>query len=116
MAVAREDRAPEHPRRVVGVMHPAFRSLQNREGGELFDRLFDPGARKYHTGGYLRNGEVVWPLARLLPDPPSPWVVDPAGQVVSRDVNVVATDRCSVPHQTSLSQCRNVLRSDGVNF
>ena len=98
MAVVREDRAPEHSARVVGVVHPAFRPLQNREGGELFDRLFDPGARKYHTGGYLRNGEVVWPLARLLPDPPSPWVVDPAGQVVRRDVNVVATDRCSVPH------------------
>ena len=65
MAVVREDRAPAHPQRVVGVVHPGFRPLQNREGGELFDRLFDPGARKYHTGGYLRNGEVVWLLARL---------------------------------------------------
>jgi len=65
MAVVREDRALEHPERVVGVVHPGFRPLQNCEGGELFDRLFDPGARKYHTGGYLRNGEVVWLLARL---------------------------------------------------
>ena len=68
MAVVREDRAPEHPERVVGVVHPGFRPLQNCEGGELFDRLFDPGARKYHTGGYLRNGEVVWLLARLPED------------------------------------------------
>jgi phage/plasmid-like protein (TIGR03299 family) len=68
MAVVREDRAPKQPGRVVGVVHPAFRPLQNREGGELFDRLFDPGTRKYHTGGYLRNGEVVWLLARLPED------------------------------------------------
>ncbi len=53
---------------MVGVVHPGFRPLQNREGGELFDRLFDPGTRKYHTGGYLRNGEVVWLLARLPED------------------------------------------------
>jgi phage/plasmid-like protein (TIGR03299 family) len=68
MAVVREDRAPKQEGRVVGVVHPAFRALQNREGGELFDRLFHPGARKYHTGGYLRNGEVVWLLARLPED------------------------------------------------
>jgi phage/plasmid-like protein (TIGR03299 family) len=68
MAVVREDRALEHPERVVGVVHPAFRPLQNREGGELFDRLFDPGTRKYHTGGYLKSGEVVWLLARLPAD------------------------------------------------
>lgn len=65
VAVVRRDRSPGEPGRVVGVVHPEFRPLQNREGGELFDRLFDAGARKYHTGGYLRNGEVVWLLARL---------------------------------------------------
>jgi phage/plasmid-like protein (TIGR03299 family) len=68
MAVVRDDRGPDHPERVVGVVHPGFRPLQNREGGELFDRLFHPGARKYHTGGYLRSGEVVWLLARLPED------------------------------------------------
>jgi phage/plasmid-like protein (TIGR03299 family) len=68
MAVVREDRAPKQEGRVVGVVHPAFRPLQNREGGELFDRLFHAGARKFHTGGYLRNGEVVWLLARLPED------------------------------------------------
>jgi phage/plasmid-like protein (TIGR03299 family) len=68
MAVIRKDRAPKQDGRVVGVVHPAFRPLQNREGGELFDRLFHPGARKYHTGGYLRSGEVVWLLARLPED------------------------------------------------
>ena len=68
VAVIREDRAPKQDGRVVGVVHPAFRPLQNREGGELFDRLFHPGASKYHTGGYLRNGEVVWLLARLPED------------------------------------------------
>jgi phage/plasmid-like protein (TIGR03299 family) len=67
-AVVRSDRGPGHPARVVGVVHPGFRPLQNREGGELFDRLFYPGSRKYHTGGYLRDGEVVWLLARLPDD------------------------------------------------
>jgi phage/plasmid-like protein (TIGR03299 family) len=68
VAVARRDREPGDPNRVLGVVHPEFRPLQNREGAEIFDRLFDPGARKYHTGGYLRNGEVVWLLARLPDD------------------------------------------------
>lgn len=67
-AVVREDRAAGHPGRVVGVVHPGFRPLQNREGGALFDRLFHAGMRKYHTGGYLRRGEVVWLLARLPED------------------------------------------------
>jgi len=68
MAVVREDRESKDPKRVVGVVHPGFRPLQNREGGKLFDRLFDPGTRKYHTGGYLKSGEVVWLLARLPAD------------------------------------------------
>ena len=68
VAVVRRDREPGDPNRVVGVVHPEFRPLQNREGAQIFDRLFDAGARKYHTGGYLRNGEVVWLLARLPDD------------------------------------------------
>lgn len=52
-------------RRVLGVVHPDFRPLQNREGAEMFHRLLDVGERRYHTGGYLRSGEVVWLLARL---------------------------------------------------
>lgn len=65
VAVVRDDLPPGAPERLLGVVHPDFQLLQNREGATLFDRLFDPGAAKYHTGGYLKQGEVVWLLARL---------------------------------------------------
>lgn len=51
--------------KVIGVVHPGFQPLQNRQGAEVFDAIFGRGERVYHTGGYLGNGEVVWLLARL---------------------------------------------------
>jgi phage/plasmid-like protein (TIGR03299 family) len=63
--VVRTDVPRGDHRRVLGVVHPDFRPLQNREGAEMFHRLLDVGERRYHTGGYLRSGEVVWLLARL---------------------------------------------------
>lgn len=68
VAVVREDRDPGNPGRVVGVVHPGFRPLQNREGAMMFDALFGQGKQVYHTGGYLKQGEVVWLLARLPND------------------------------------------------
>ncbi len=65
MAVVRKDRQPGEAGRVIGVVHPGFVPLQNREGVELFDSLLGKSERLYHTGGYLKNGEVVWLLARL---------------------------------------------------
>lgn len=65
VAVVRDDQKPGDPNRVVGVVHPGFRPLQNREGAELFDSLLGRGRRVYHTGGYLRHGEKIWLLARL---------------------------------------------------
>ena len=50
---------------VLGVVHPGFVPLQNRQGAEVFDAIFGRGERVYHTGGYLGQGEVVWLLARL---------------------------------------------------
>jgi phage/plasmid-like protein (TIGR03299 family) len=64
-AVVRTDLPQCDERRVLGVVHHGFRPLQNREGAALFHRLFDLDEQRYHTGGYLRNGEVVWLLARL---------------------------------------------------
>ena len=64
-AVARKDRGPGDPGRVLGVVHPDFLPLQNRSGAELFHSLLDLGEQRYHTGGYLRDGEVVWLLAKL---------------------------------------------------
>ena len=76
-AVARRDRRPGDPGRILGVVHPGFVPLQNRTGAELFHRLLDLGDARYHTGGYLRDGEVVWLLARL----PGEIVVTPDDRV-----------------------------------
>ncbi|MGZ5434820.1 MAG: DUF932 domain-containing protein [Pyrinomonadaceae bacterium] len=65
MAVVRRDREPGDPSRVLGVVHPGFKPLQNRDGARIFDSLIGHGKRIYHTGGYLGDGEVVWLLARL---------------------------------------------------
>ncbi len=68
LAVVRSDCPPGHPDRVLGVVQPGFRPLQNEEGIELFDTLIGRKQRVYHTGGYLGNGGVVWVLARLPVD------------------------------------------------
>jgi phage/plasmid-like protein (TIGR03299 family) len=68
VAVVRDDIAAGQPGRVLGIVHPDFRPLQNAEGAGIFDRLFDAGANKYVTGGYLGAGERVWLQARLPQD------------------------------------------------
>ncbi|MFZ4540026.1 DUF932 domain-containing protein [Propionivibrio sp.] len=65
VAVVRTDRKPGESGRVVGVVHPGFQPLQNREGARMFDALIGQGEAIYHTGGYLKNGEVIWLLAKL---------------------------------------------------
>lgn len=67
-AVVRKDRLPGEKGRVLGVVHPAYQPLQNRQGAKLFDNLIGPGQDIYHTGGYLKHGEVVWLLARFPED------------------------------------------------
>ena len=64
-ALVRSDRLPGEDRRVVGVAHRAFKPIQNRDAGMLFDAIFGQGKRVYHTGGYLGDGEVVWLLAKI---------------------------------------------------
>lgn len=68
VAVVRQDRQPDDPGRVVGVVHPGFEPLQNRQGAMIFDALMGQGQPIYHTGGYLKNGEVIWLLAKLPRD------------------------------------------------
>jgi len=65
LAIVRDDIKPGQPGRVLGAVHPNFKVLQNRDGAELFDSLFGKGAGVYHTGGYLKKGEVVWLMAKL---------------------------------------------------
>lgn len=68
VAVVRKDKAPGATDRVVGVVHPGFQPLQNRQGAQMFDALLGQGQPLYHTGGYLRSGEVIWLLAKLPND------------------------------------------------
>ena len=68
VAVVRRDKCPGETGRVVGVVHPGFRPLQNRQGAIMFDALLGQGRAVYHTGGYLRNGEVTWLLAKMPAD------------------------------------------------
>jgi len=63
VAVVRDDRGAGEVGRVLGVVHPGYRLLQNRAGLEIFDELL--GGGKYETGGYLRQGEVIWLQAAL---------------------------------------------------
>ncbi|HME44528.1 MAG TPA: DUF932 domain-containing protein [Syntrophorhabdales bacterium] len=65
MAIVRLDRKPGNSGRTLGVTHRGFKPLQNREGALIFDAIFGRQKDVYHTGGYLKNGEVVWLLAKL---------------------------------------------------
>jgi phage/plasmid-like protein (TIGR03299 family) len=65
MAVVRDDLKSGDPNAVLGVVHPGFLPLQNRDAVGVFDALLGRGKRVYHTGGYLGNGEVIWLLAKL---------------------------------------------------
>jgi len=65
VAVVRDDVGAGVAGRVLGVVHPNFKLLQNREGAELFDSLFGKSKPVYHTGGFLKKGEMVWLMAKL---------------------------------------------------
>lgn len=68
MAVVRTDKDVEDPTRVLGIVHPGFRPMQNCEGIQLLEWLLGEGQNIYHTDGYLGKGEVVWVMARLPGD------------------------------------------------
>ena len=68
MAIVRDDVLRGGKGRVLGVVHPEFKVLQNHAGAKLFDSLFGKGDHVYHTGGYLKSGEVVWLMAKLRED------------------------------------------------
>jgi phage/plasmid-like protein (TIGR03299 family) len=64
-AIVRLDLPTGDTRRVLGVAHPGFSPVQNRDGAMLFDAIFGQGKPVYNTGGYLGNGEKVWLLAKI---------------------------------------------------
>lgn len=54
-----------HP---LGVVTNKYRIIQNAEAFEFMDNLVTEGAIKYETAGSLREGRVIWMLARLPED------------------------------------------------
>jgi len=48
VAVVRQDKRAGEIGRVVGVVHPGFRPLQNRQSAMMFDALLGQGNAAYH--------------------------------------------------------------------
>lgn len=55
--------------RILGVVGPGYKVLQNAEAFEWARPLVDSGLVELHTAGSLREGERVWMLARIKGDP-----------------------------------------------
>jgi phage/plasmid-like protein (TIGR03299 family) len=68
--------------KVLGVVGPHYRPLQNVEAFAWFQPFLDAGLAKLHTAGSLRGGRRVWVLARLAGGP----LEIAAGDVVERFV------------------------------
>ncbi len=51
--------------KILGVVGPGYRVVQNAEAFQFLDDLMDDSRPKYETAGSLRGGRKVWALARL---------------------------------------------------
>ncbi len=56
-------------RRILGVVGPKYRPLQNADAFAFFQPFLDAGQARLETAGSLRNGQRVWALARLAGGP-----------------------------------------------
>jgi len=63
-AVVRRDK-----KRVLGVVGRTWQPLQNREAFRFFDPFIEAEVADYHTAGSLKDGQVIWVLAKLRADP-----------------------------------------------
>lgn len=52
-------------KRVYGIVKPGWEPLQNNEAFSFFDPIVKEGFATYECAGSLKNGEIVWILARL---------------------------------------------------
>lgn len=76
-ATVRDDLPRTDPRRVLGCVTGRYSPIDNRECFRIIDDLCDQGAR-FETAGSLRNGKLVWMLAR------APQDTDVKGDRISR--------------------------------
>lgn len=63
-AVVRSDN-----RKVLGVVGPTYKPLQNEDAFSFFDPFVESGAATLETAGSLREGKRVWILAKVAGDP-----------------------------------------------
>ena len=66
VAVVRTDKKPGETGRVVGVVHPGFEPLQNRQGAHMFDTLMGKGVpflEQRDKNHFIRVDPPEWQLA-----------------------------------------------------
>lgn len=92
----------------MDIVGPSWKPLQNREAFNLFDGFVKRGDMEMHTAGSLKNGQIVWGLAKIRDtfeitknDPIEPYLlfVNPhqrgkAIEVRSTAIRVVCQNTC----------------------
>ncbi|MDH4203324.1 MAG: DUF932 domain-containing protein [Phycisphaerae bacterium] len=63
-SVVRKDKS-----HVLGVVGKTWQPLQNRDAFAFFDPFVEGKLAEYHTAGSLKNGQLIWVLAKLKSDP-----------------------------------------------
>jgi len=63
-AVVRKDK-----RRVLGVVGKTWQPLQNCDAFQFFDPFITAEVAQFHAAGSLKEGQMVWVLAKLKADP-----------------------------------------------
>jgi len=72
MATIREDLPVGNPKRVLGIVGPGYRVVQNRDAFSFFDSVVGKDTAIYESVGALGNGETIFIVAKI---PEQFWVV-----------------------------------------
>jgi phage/plasmid-like protein (TIGR03299 family) len=117
-------------KRVLGVVGPTYRPLQNVDAFKFFQPVLDAGEATLETAGSLRQGQRVWVLARVKADPVEIVPGDPvlsylllsnghdgtmairAGSTFTR---VVCANTLAAAHQDGASKLLRIRHTDKAN-
>lgn len=115
---------------VLGVVGPNWTPLQNRESFSFFDEFIESGSASLETAGSLRNGRIVWVLAKINIDQQEVIKGDPieryvllsnehSGKMAVRvgftDVRVVCNNTLNIAHNSEASKLIRVKHSRNVS-